>query len=109
VAAPEPQLDPGTTAIVTRLDRLISLLRVVHSDELATARAGIRKDKANAAILDATDGRWAAAGTLRDQVVRQTGLKQAAVRARIAELVDAGALERQGGGRTTEYRSTGLV
>ena len=109
MATSDDQLDPGVALVVGRLDRLISLFRLVHADALAAARTRIRDDEANAAILDATDSRWVAAGTLRDQVVRKTGLKQAAVRARIADLVDAGALEREGGGPTTKYRSTGLV
>ncbi len=101
--------EPDSAAVVARLDRLISLFSIVHHEQLAAARDRIRGDSANAAILDATDGRWAPAGALRDGVVKRTGLKQAAVRGRIAGLVQTGALERQGGGRTTEYRSTGLV
>lgn len=102
-------IDPETAALAWRLDTLIALFQIAHAPELGAARERIRADGANAAILDATESSWVQAGSLRDDVVLRTGLKQSAVRARIAELHAVGALERRGGGPTTEYRSTGIV
>jgi hypothetical protein len=96
-------------AIVARLDRLIALFRLVHADELTRTRERIHSDAANALILDLTEDGWVGAGKLRDEVSSKTGLKDRAARLWIAELFEIGALERDGGGPTTRYRSSGLV
>jgi Fic family protein len=91
-----------------RLDTIIAILRLAHREEIEAARATIRADKVQAALLDgAVD--WAAAGKLTSTVKAKTGQSPATINRRITELLDLGLLEKQGGGPATQYRSTGLI
>ena len=101
--------DDSVAAITTRLDRLISLMRIIHADEIDVARARIRADKPKAVILDACAGRWVSARALRDQVAKQTKLKERAIQLHLGDLWEWGALKRRGSGRSVEYRSTELL
>ena len=94
--------------IVQRLDRLIAIQQLVHKDALASARASVREDKVNAAVLDATSG-WVAAGNLKQSVMKKTKQSKPTIERRIASLVDLGALDKRGAGGSVSYRSSGLV
>ena|SRR6267154_184807 len=94
--------------IVQRLDRLIAIQQLVHKDALASARASVREDKTNAAVLDATSG-WVPAGKLKQSVIKKTKQSQPTVERRIAALVELGALDKHGGGGSVSYRTTGLI
>ena len=93
-----------------KLDTIASILRLAHRDAIARERASIRGDKINAAILDAVgiDSRTGS-GALQKAVAKKTRTGERTVRDRLGELADMGALEKQGGGSKTEYRSTGLI
>jgi hypothetical protein len=58
-------------AVVERLDRLTAILQLAHKDALDRARASIRADKVNAAILDGAK-KWTAAGKLKAAVMKKT-------------------------------------
>lgn len=91
-----------------KLDTIISILQIAHRTEIEGTRASIREDKVNAAILDATK-KLTPAGKLKTAVMKKTGTGASTFNARIAELLDLGVLEKEGGGPTTQYRATGLI
>lgn len=94
--------------IARRLDTIIAILQLAHRDEIEGARTAIRGDRVNAAILDASKN-WTPAGKLTGFVRGKTSQSPATINRRITELLAIGALEKQGGGPATEYRSTGLI
>ena|ERR1041385_5561808 len=94
--------------ILARLDKLVAIQQLVHREALESARSSIRSDKVNAAILDAT-AKLAPAGKVVAEVKRKTGQSPATINRRISSLMEIGLIERQGGGPSTQYRSTGLV
>jgi len=95
-------------AVVERLDRILSILRVAHADKIDELRSTIRNHPVDAAILDrALD--WTPAGDLRKAVAKSAGQSERNVNNRIGDLIALGALEKQGAGRATAYRSTGLI
>jgi SepF-like predicted cell division protein (DUF552 family) len=91
-----------------KLDTIISVLRIAHRTEIEAARASIREDKVNAAILDGAK-KLTPAGKLRTAVMKKTGTGASTFNARIVELLELGVLEKEGGGPTTQYRATGLI
>jgi Fic family protein len=94
--------------LAARLDRIASILQLAHSDAIGAARAAIRADKVNAAILDATT-KLTPAGTVAAAVKKQTKQSPATINRRIALLIEQGALEKHGAGPATQYRATGLI
>jgi len=94
--------------IAKRLDKILSILQLAYRDEIERAQATIRSDKVNAAILDGAKN-WTPAGKLTKAVKAKTNQSSATINRRIADLLGVGVLEKQGGGPTTEYRSTGLI
>lgn len=94
--------------IVERLDKLVAIQQLVHREALERARASIRADKVNAAILDAT-AKLTPAGKVVSDVKKKTGQSPATINRRIGALMELGLVDRQGGGPATRYRSTGLV
>ena len=99
----------GLAAVTTRLDRLISLVQIIHSDEIEAASARLRADKPKAAILEACAGGWVSARAVQAGVTKVTKLKERAIQLHVGELLARGALERRGSGRNVEYRSTELL
>ena len=94
--------------IVARLDKLVAIQQLVHREALDSARALIRSDKVNAAILDASV-KLTPAGKVVAEVKRKTGQSPATINRRISALMELGLVERQGAGPATQYRSTGLA
>ena len=99
---------PTDNEILARLDKLVAIQQLVHREALDSARASIRADKVNAAILEATK-RLTPAGDVVSEVKRKTGQSAATINRRIGALMELGLVERQGAGPATQYRSTGLV
>jgi hypothetical protein len=94
--------------ITKRLDRVIAILQLAHREEISRARAAIRSDEVDAAILDLA-AEWIPAGKLTKDVQRKTKRASSTVRGHITDLVRDGLLEKSGGGPTTAYKATGLV
>lgn len=90
-----------------KLDAIAAILKLVHRDELDRARERVRSDKVYAAILDGTKG-WTSAAKVQ-AAAKKKGSARSTTSKKIVELIDLGLLEKQGGGSTTEYRSTGLI
>jgi len=94
--------------LARRLDTIIGILQLAHREAIESARSTIRGDKVNAAILDGSK-KWTPGGRLTTAVKTKTKQSYPTINRRINELLATGVLEKQGGGRNTEYRSTGLV
>src|SRR6266542_1067625 len=94
--------------LANRLDKIIAILQLAHRDEIESARATIRGDQVNAAILDSCRD-WTGAGDVTRSVKAKTRQSGATINRRINELIAIGALEKQGGGPATEYRASGLI
>lgn len=91
-----------------KLDTITTILKLAHADAIARTREAVRSEPGKAAILDATSD-WTGAGPLVKTVTKKSGKAGRSVNRYIAELVELGVLEKQGGGPTTQYRSTGLI
>ena len=98
----------NTDDLIERLDRIVAILQLAHNEAIESARASIRADKVNKAILDVT-AKLTPAGTVIAEVKKKTGQSPATISRRIAALIEQDALEKQGGGPATEYRATGLI
>jgi Fic family protein len=101
--------------IAARLDRIANLLernnalvQLASKDAIERARAAIRADKVNAAILEAT-ATLTPAGKVTTAVKSKTGQSPATINRRISSLIEQGAVEKVGGGPSTQYRATGVV
>lgn len=93
--------------MIRRLDILIALTRVGVRDALARETHALQQDPVSAALLRRT-AEWKSAGSLKSEVVQETGQSEPTVKRRIAELVSRGALVREGAGRTVRYRNSGV-
>ena len=90
-----------------KLDAIAAILKLVNHEELEAARQRIRSDKVYAAILDGTRD-WTGAATVQAAAAKKGSARSTTSR-KIIELIELGLLEKQGGGKSIEYRSTGLV
>jgi hypothetical protein len=72
------------------------------------ARERIRSDKVSAAILDAST-QWVGTAVLQAAVMKKSGAKERTVQMRIVDLLAQGVVEKKGGGRTIQYKATGLI
>lgn len=95
--------------VIERLDRIIMILQLAFRASIEDARAQVREDLINIALLDATVDAWTAGGELVPKVVQATGASSRSVSRRLASLVALGAIEKRGGGAQTTYRATGLI
>jgi hypothetical protein len=94
--------------VIERLDKIAAILKLAHRDAIESARKTIRADKVNAAILDGSK-KWTPSGKLKTAVSKKAGTSGTTYADRIAELLELGVLEKQGGGPTTQYKTTGLI
>jgi hypothetical protein len=94
--------------VIERLDRLAAIMQLAHRDAIERARAAIRADKVNAAILDASS-KWVGTAALQTAVMKKSGAKERTVQMRIVDLVTQGLVEKRGGGRSIEYKASGLI
>lgn len=94
-----------------RIDDIISLLKIGFAREIDDTRSVIRSDVTNMAIIDALESAddWVPSGELQRMVAKAAAVSERTVRARLADLDGRGALRSRGGGRSTEYRLTGLI
>jgi hypothetical protein len=108
-APPQDPAGHGGGPLLDRIDHLTRVLELALAPQLEAARASLRRDPIDAAILDAAAGGWKSPGKLQQQVEKRSGKKKRTVQDRIASLTDRGFLEKQGGGPTTEYRTNPVV
>ena len=95
--------------LLRRLDKLIAIMLLANRDAIEAAKAAVREDPSNAAILDETTVGWVRSGELQRRVSERTGISTRTIRGRLQELVSQQVIEQGGSGTTTEYRSTGLL
>jgi DNA-binding transcriptional ArsR family regulator len=99
---------PDLTAIESKLDLLISLLRIAHDEPLKAERDAILSEPVSKTILAASDD-WIEAGKLKAVVVKKAKVSMPTVSRRLAELVERGLIRRKGSGGKISYRTTGLI
>ncbi len=99
---------PDLTAIESKLDLLISLLRIAHDEPLKAEREAILAEPVSKAILAASNN-WIEAGKLKAMVIKKAKVSMPTVSRRLAELVERGLITRKGAGGKVSYRTTGLI
>ena len=90
-----------------KLDAIAAILKLVNHEELEAARQRIRSDKVYAAILDSTRD-WTGAAKVQAAAAKNGSARSTTSR-KIVELIEFSIIEKQGDGKSIEYRSTGLV
>jgi hypothetical protein len=103
----DPTLD-ALARVERQLGTLVALMRIGFATELGRVQREIGDDPVAASILKVA-GNWVSAGRLKRQVAAATGISEATIKRRAAELAARGALDRRGAGPKVEYRSTGLI
>lgn len=98
-----------TQEVVERLDRIISILQLAFREPIEEARNRIREDSLSKALLDAAADEWIPGGELVRSVVASSSGSARSVSRRLSALVSLGAIDKQGGGAQTRYRSSGLI
>jgi len=94
--------------VIERLDRLAAIMQLAPRGQIDASRAAIRADKVNAAILDAAK-KLTPAAKLKAAVMKKTNAGASTFSERLAALVEAGLVEKQGGGPASQYKATGLI
>jgi hypothetical protein len=94
--------------VIERLDRIVAILQLAHREQIESTRTALRADKANAAILDGAK-KLTPAAKLKSAVMKKTGVGASTFSERVAALIELGVLEKEGGGKATQYRATGLI
>lgn len=94
--------------VIERLDRLATIMQLAFREQIDNASAAVRADKVNAAILDGTK-KLTPAATLKTAVMKKTKVGSSTYADRLAALIELGAVEKQGAGRASQYKATGLV
>jgi Fic family protein len=101
-----PAIEPA--AVEAKLDLLIALLRIAHSEPLKAERESILADPVSKSVLAAT-AETISAGELKKKVITQAKVSDMTAKRRITELVERGLLKRSGSGSHISYRNTGLI
>lgn len=94
--------------VVERLDRLAAIMQLAYREQIEASRLAIRSDKVNAAILDGAK-KLTPAAKLKAAVIKKTGTGSSTFSERVATLIELGLLEKEGGGKATQYRAAGLI
>jgi len=95
--------------IIGRLDRMLAILKIANAEAIESTASRIRGDTLNAAILDLAADDWMGAGRLKSEAARQTSQSERTAARRICDLVALGALEQEGAGPSSKYKSTGII
>ncbi|HXE98735.1 MAG TPA: hypothetical protein VN458_00145 [Solirubrobacterales bacterium] len=104
----------GVDGLADRLDRIerhlattVALMRIAYLSEIDRAEREIVAEPVAAALLRFSQD-WISAGELKKRVAKETGISEATIKRRAAELASRGALERRGAGPRVGYRATEL-
>jgi len=95
--------------VVERLDRIAFLLTLAFRDQIEEARRAILKDPVAAALLEATEDEWIAAGELKSRIAAATKQSERTVSRRLSQLAIDGWLLVSGAGANVRYRSRGVA
>jgi hypothetical protein len=93
--------------IERHLGTVVALMRIAYAEEISRAEREILADPVAAALLRFSQD-WISAGDLKKRVAKETGISEATIKRRAAELARSGALERRGAGPRVSYRATEL-
>ncbi|MEX2323481.1 MAG: hypothetical protein WEA29_06895 [Acidimicrobiia bacterium] len=94
--------------ITRRLDAIIAILKLAHSDSLTATRESLLRNEVIAAILDVTRDDFVPSGDIKAAVSKSTSAKDKTIQRRLTDLVAMGVLEKKPHARAA-YRSTGVV
>ena len=92
----------------SRLDQILSLLKIANKKALDEARSALQSDKTAAKILELC-AQPISYMELAKQVAAQTGVAEVTVKRRISELKDSGVLLSERQGKEVLYVESGLV
>jgi hypothetical protein len=95
--------------VVERLDRLITLFRIAFADPLDRLRSEIKADPTADAILDIVRDAWVSSGEIKRSVSRKVKVSDRTVLRSLMGLTERGLLLSRGSGRSTSYRSSGVL
>jgi hypothetical protein len=94
-------------SIERHLAAMVALMRIAYAGEIQRAEREILADPVAAGLLRFSRD-WISAGELKKRVAKETGISEATIKRRAAELASRGALERLGAGPRVSYRATEL-
>lgn len=94
--------------VIERLDTIIALMNLAFAEQIELARSQLMNDPVSAAILDSLATGPVSAGDLKERAAKASGQSERTVLRRVASLVAQRAIEQQGSGPRTTYRTTGL-
>lgn len=95
--------------VIERLDRLTTLLRIGFAEEIGRLRDEVLADPVATAILESVKDEWVNSGDLQRSVGRSAKVSARTVLRSLASLTERGLLRAQGSGRSTSYRSAGVL
>ena len=95
--------------VLERLDRLITLMGIGFADAIERVRTEVQADPVAGAILDAAADDWVSSGDLQRLVVAKAKVSERTVQRSFQTLSQRGLLLTRGSGRSTSYRSSGIV
>lgn len=92
----------------SRLDQILSLLKIANKKALDEARSALQSDRTAAKILELCT-QPISYMELAKQVATQTGVAEVTVKRRISELRDSGVLSSERQGKEVLYVVSGLI
>jgi DNA-binding transcriptional ArsR family regulator len=95
--------------VVGRLDQMIALMKIGFADSLARVREELAGDQVSSAILEATKDDWVTSGDLQRSVSRSAKVSERTILRALSALAERGLLSVRGSGRSTSYRSAGVL
>jgi hypothetical protein len=95
--------------IVDRLDRLITLLTIVHGDAIGRLREQVMADPVDAAIMTEVRDDWVLSGELQRRVGTSAQVGERTVLRAIVDLSNRRLLISRGSGKNVSYRSSGIL
>jgi DNA-binding transcriptional ArsR family regulator len=95
--------------VIERLDRLTTLLRIGFGEQISHLREEVQADPVATAILEAAKDDWVNSGDLQRSVGRSAKVSARTVLRSLTSLTERGLLRARGSGRSTSYRSAGVL
>ncbi len=94
--------------VVSRLDVLIALMKLVYSEPIKRVREQITSDPVFRVILELADGTREYT-VLAEEVARRTGKHIRTVKAKISRLLEIGVIRAERQGKRVYYINTGIL
>lgn len=95
--------------LLDRLDRIATILEIGFSDQLERARAAVREEPVDAAVLDVVRDGWVTSGEIKRAVTKSARVSDRTVQRSLAGLVARGYVRVAGEPPNVSYRSSGVL